>query len=155
MFTPTGFDSRADYFRFMWARKFLTADRRQEFTYAKSKLEILGEGLSKPALGLTNYALQNIRNPLMITALTLAAIGVTTILFYPDQFVRQVVQFMPFALCLKAWMIKAGLYAATQMMIIGVGLRTLGRLNNLQLRNAWAQRQVIPIFIGTELIRFN
>lgn len=153
--TPTGFDSYKQYFQFAFAKEFRLQENYDPFVYPKSALERVGEGLAKPFTGFTDYSLKNIRNPLFITTLAMTAICAVTILFYPDRVVQWVERFIPMVLNVKPWMVKAGFYTVIQSMILGLGLRTLGRLNNPSLWETWTlePRKIIPISLGTEIVR--
>jgi len=153
--TPTGFDSYHHYFQFVFAKEFRLQENHDPFVYSKSVLEHVGGILAKPFTGFTDFSLKNIRNPLFITSLALTAICGVTILFYPDRVVQWMERFIPVVLNVKPWMIKAGFYTAIQSVILGIGLRTLGRLNNAVLWEAWTTlpRRIIPISLGTVVVR--
>lgn len=155
MLTPTGFESYKEYFQFVLAREYRDAHTNEKFEYPKSRLEILGDWLSKPAIGLTDRAILNIRNPLMITALAVVAIGITTLIFYPDQVVQHITRTIPITKKIEPWMIKGVMYLIACTTIFGLGLRADQRLANLTLRNNWDQtpRKIVPISIGTVRVK--
>lgn len=147
-FTPTGFNSFSEYWHFAWAREFWDVDGEERIAYAKTRLEQLGDVLVYPVMRITDHAMRNIRNPLMILSVTLTAIIAVTILFYPEELARVVTRAIPMAQQVKPWMIKAALYTTLQVLILGIGLRTLGRLDpSGELWTLWDQmpRKLSPL----------
>lgn len=138
------FSGYADYLRFSLAKGFSSNEAApyHSFRYAKNRCEKVGNWLAKPILHPIDFSLRNGRNPLFITALTVGAIFMTTLLFYPTVFAGI------FTATLAA-NIKAMAFIATQSAITGLGLRTLGRLNNRELMEKWDQHCLIPQRIGS------
>ena len=100
--------------------------------------------------------MRNIRNPLMTLSVTLTAILAVTILFYPEELMQFVSRAIPLAQQMQPYMVKVALFTTVQVTILGLGLRTFGRLSHSgELWRAWDQtpRQIIPIAIGTQVIR--
>ena len=156
LLTPTGFQSFVEYSQFIWAREFRDVHNHERVIYAKTRLERLGDFMVRPVLGIGDYAMRNIRNPLMILTVTLTAILGVTILFYPAELLNTVARFIPLAKQVKPWMIKAGLFSVLQFTILGLGVRTLGRLDpGGELWRLWNQmpRRVMPIWLGTQIVR--
>jgi hypothetical protein len=154
-FTPNGFHSFSEYWQFAWAREFRDVDDHERVLYAKTRFERLGDFMVYPVMKISDHAMRNIRNPLMILSVTLTAIVAVTILFYPEELMRVVSYAIPLAQQVKPWMLKAAFYSALQVTILGIGLRTLGRLDpSGELWTAWNQspREMIPIAVGTQLV---
>lgn len=154
-FIPIGFQSFSEYWKFAWAREFRDIGNQERVVYAKTRLERLGDMMTYPVMKIADYALLNIRNPLMILSVTLTAIIGVTILFYPAELMRIVTRLVPLAQKLKPWMVKGAGYVVLQTTIVGIGLRTLGRLDpSGELWNRWnhSPRQVIPIAVGTQIV---
>lgn len=153
LYSIDSFDSFRDYFRFVFAREFYRVDANQipqdKFEYTRGNLEGLGVTITKLGTFLADGSLRNITNPIFITALGIAAIAMVTILFYPTQFVGAVGYVLPAVHSIKPWMLKFGLYLSLQSMTIGMIVRTLGRLRNDQLMQAWTRREIIPIPLGS------
>ncbi len=84
----------------------------------------------------------------MILALTVSAIAVVTIAFYPAQFMATSYAVLPFLEGVKPWMVKFGLYLMVQATMTGIGLRAFGRVCNLNLREAWQKSELQAIHIG-------
>ncbi len=155
-FTPIGFNSFSEYWQFAGAREFWDVDNNERVIYAKTRMEHLGDFLAYPLMKITDYAMRNIRNPLMILSVTLTAIIGVTILFYPEELVNVVSRVIPIAQQLKPWMIKVALYMTLQITILGIGLRTMGRLNPFgELWIVWNQtpRVIVPIALGTNIVQ--
>lgn len=147
----TGFESFAAYKNFVFAKFFWDNEQHAPFFYEKNRLEKLGDYLT-PALRGLDFAGKNIRNPLFITALVVMAIAATTIAFYPVQFFALVdkVSFVR----VSPQLAKFALYFAVQTTIMGLALRTLGRLcPNGPLMQAWRAQKLTPISIGTVIQR--
>lgn len=144
------FDSCRDYFSFVFAKGFYDPKEKTVVDYPKNLLEKVGGVILAPAFTSTDQLLQNIKNPLVITALTLAAIAIVTIAFYPATFVGMIGIVIPFIWSIQPWMIQLAVYGAVQLNILALCLRTFGRLSNPSLTQAWTNRNVIPIAIGTQ-----
>ena len=153
MFTPTGFNSFSHYFQFAFAKEFRMAETGEKFEYAKTVLEHAGRVLTKPLLGLGDHSLMNLTNPLMIVALTTASAVAVTIAFYPKQLMDAISKVVPPVRKIKAEHVKLGLFILVEATILGIGLRTFGRLSNSSLMAAWTQRTIMPILLGTVVIR--
>lgn len=149
----TSFNSVGDYFRFGNAKSFFHSGEQKFFEYPKNLLERIGDRLVKPVASTTDFLLVNIRNPLMILALTVAAIALVTIAFYPTVFMNALGAVIPFVFSIEPWMVKLAVFAAVEINILGVGLRTLGRLTNKVLMQAWTNKEIIPISLGTQIIK--
>lgn len=148
---PT-FDSVKHCFQFIVAKDFYSHCQDQVFSYPKNWTEKVGNALLIPFTLPTDRALQNIKNPLVITTLALVAIALVTIAFYPVQFVNAVETVAPFIFKIQPYTLKFCAYMATQAIILGLGLRTLGRMNNPHLIGEWNPRKLIPLFLGTVIV---
>ncbi len=147
--TPTGFTSWPDYFRFTLAREFVPAEHNHAPSIPLNWMERTGHALSRPFLNPINSLLKNIKNPLVITALTIVAIAAITIIFYPAQFAAALYTVAPFLTHIQPWMMKGALFVGVEIIIGTLGLRALGRVCNPLLRTAWHTHQIIAIPIGT------
>lgn len=137
------FDTFSSYVRFTFARDFIKKDPSEiSFHYTKNKWEKTGDFLTKPVLKPIDFSGRNSRNPFFITALTIAALFVATVLFYP----AMVSGFLTIPVVVG---IKTALYTLTQITIVGLCLRTLGRLNNPVLMSEWDKHNLIPQRIGS------
>ena len=132
------FDGIKDYIAFALARKFVTNEG--ETFQSQTFQEKLGGYLVTPLLKPAHFCMKNIRNPLMIVALTLGALFVSTLLFYPATLS---------AIMLAVPVIKLTTYLTLQTTIVGLCLRTLGRLANRELMEAWDAHQLTPIGLGS------
>lgn len=132
------FNSFTDYLRFVCARKFVTDDNRTFRTENKS--ERWGGYLVTPLLKPLNFCLQNIRNPLMVVALTVGALFMSTLIFYPASLS---------ALAIAVPIIRLTAFTLTQATIIGLCVRTLGRLANKPLMQAWEAGSIYPVGLGS------
>lgn len=138
------FSSAGEYFRFIGAKEFVNCDKGDTFDYPTNALEKIGNALSKPVLATTDLGLRNIRNPLVITAITIAVIALITLVFYPVT-VAGVIAFS-----IQPWVLKLSFYLIAQITTLGIGLRALGRLNNNAIAVAWNAKTILPIQIGSE-----
>ena len=144
------FSSIRDCFRFVSCREFWHQTVSEgPFSYEKSRAEKLGDLLIRPVFKNADSALKHIREPYMITALTLAALGTVTLVFYPEQCAEFLTDTIPIGAVVKPWMVKFGVYLGTEATILGIGMRTIGRLSNLDLMSAWREKRVFPVPIGT------
>jgi hypothetical protein len=145
------FESYRDYFNFVWAKGFYNIKRQEQIQYPSNFLEKAGRGFLAPAFVPLDQLLQNIKNPLVITALTVTAIAIVTIAFYPATSASMIGTLFPFIFKIQPWMLKFAVFAAVELNILGIGIRTLGRLCNAELMQAWTRREVIPISIGAQV----
>lgn len=137
------FDRFSDYLRFAGAREFTYRDQKDtSFKYTKNRCEKIGHALAKPVIGPLDFIGRNSRNPLLIAALTITAVFVATLIFYPS--VIAIVFTATVVVCLKA-----AAFTLTQAAIVGLCLRTLGRLNNQELMRKWAAHRLSPQSIGS------
>jgi hypothetical protein len=132
------FSSLGSYIRFAAARKFEVEDGAS--IKARTCMERLGGYMVTPLLGPAHFCMKNIRNPLMIAALTVSALFFATLLYYPST-LALIVAGIP--------AIKMGSYLTVQTTILGLCLRTLGRLNNEELMQKWDAGKLKPIAVGT------
>lgn len=119
------------------------------FEYEKNWAERWGDAMVRPVFKNTDTALRHIREPYMITALTLAAIGMVTLVFYPEKCGEFLTDTLPIGDYIKPWMIKFGVYLGTEAVILGAGLRTFGRYDNQELIDAWREKRILAIPMGT------
>lgn len=138
------FASFKSYCRFAMAREFVHKETGSPFIYAKKRLEKIGDLLASPLIKPGDFVLKNIRNPLFVTAAVIIGLALTTLLFYPA--------IIP-SLVLFTFTVKAGIFLLCQSTILGIGLRTLGRLGHPELMSAWDRQKLAPVPIGAILIR--
>jgi hypothetical protein len=133
------FDSAREYLSFSGAYDFYDRAHHCSYHYPKNLLEQMGEGIIYPISKSVNGTLKNIRKPSVILALTLSAIALVTFAFYPSVFSKS------FTLS----HLKFPIFLTLEFNILGLGMRTLGRLGNPTLSQSWMRREIIPIPIGT------
>lgn len=143
------FDSYIDYFRFSCAKGFYNLTDEKEVAYPKNILEKVGNKILAPIVVPMDRLLKNIRNPLVIVALTIAAIAIATIAFYPEVVAAAIGTALPFLLKIEPWMLKFAVFSAIELNILALGLRTLGRLCNKDLMQAWKNKEIDSFAIGT------
>lgn len=153
MLAPLEFNSWRGYFRFSFAREFAHHDGHEYriLNYPRNILERVGNFMTRPFLMPTDYLLREIKNPLVITALTVAALAVASFIFYPAQFLSVVYTIIPIAKSLQLWMVKAAAYTAINILIAGVGIRTIGRLCNSKLMKVQREGNLAPITLGSQV----
>lgn len=128
------------FFPRFWAFSIAYSFRDKEgnsFIYEKNTLEKAGHFLRLGVGMATNTLFREIRNPIMIIALTALALLGVSIAFYPATALNVIASVCPILLKTKPWMARFALYLLCQSTILGIGLRTLGRLNNDLLVKAW------------------
>lgn len=148
MLTPTGFPSWRNYFQFALAREFVTTDENQPYVYERNWMETVGQNISRPLVNPVNFLLREIKNPLVILALTVSAIAVVSLVFYPAQFLGVVYTVLPFLSKVQPWMVKAALFVGVEATIAAIGLRAFGRMCNQDLRRAWHANEIRALQIG-------
>ncbi len=150
MVKATGFPSWLNSFHFAFARQFAPADPQRSVNIAMNRLEKLGHFLSKPILQPLNFFLREIKNPLVILALTVSLVAIATLIFYPAQFMLVVTTVLPFLAKVEPWMVKLALFVCVETVILGIGLRALGRMCNKELRKQWHDQKIVPVHIGAK-----
>lgn len=142
----SGFDSITGYWKFVNAKEFTKKDEFDTaFAYKKNLCERIGGILVYPILQPVDFSIANSRNPLMILTLTICALFATTVIFYPSVIAGMFI--------ISGTIIKAVFFTLTQTMILGIGLRALGRLNNSSLMNEWEKDHLNTQAIGTIRLR--
>ncbi len=148
MIIPTGFQSWKDYFDFTLARKFVDTENQNDFQYPRNLAEKIGQVVSRPVIEPLSFATKNIRNPAFVLALSTSAIALTTIAFYPNQFMAVISRTVPFVLKTEPWMVKLGTYLSLEATIFGLGLRAFGRVSNQELLASWQERKIMAVRLG-------
>ena len=146
------FDSYRDYFSFIFAKDFYDLKQKQMMDCSVHPLEKVGGAILSPLFKPLDQILQNIKNPLVITALTTTALAIATLIFYPVHFMDILTKAIPLIGRIQPWMVKLALFCVVELNILALGLRTLGRLSNATLVQAWNRRDVEPIAIGAQII---
>lgn len=137
------FDTLVSYLHFGLCRNFsVNIASSTPYHYTQNNLEKVGNFLSRPVLGPLDFSVRNGRNPLFILALTVVGVFTATMLFYPAVIAQAIT---PLALLV----IKTGSFIALQSAILGLGLRTLGRLNNPELMKAWDNAEIVSNRFGS------
>lgn len=147
MHAPRGFSSWRSYFHFTMARDFVDA-RTYEPWKERNIGERIGNLLMKPIFQPLNFLAREIKNPLVIVALTTTLIAITTLVFYPTELMAVVGTVFPFAMKIRPWMVKFALFLTVEGTICAIGLRAFSRLCNERLVAAWHARSILPLHIG-------
>ncbi len=143
------FDSIRDFVHFATAREFWHENMdKGPFAYEKNKAEQLGELLIRPIAMPLDGTFKRIREPYMITALTVAAISSVTLMFYPEEVVEKINFAFPLVSFIKPWFVKLAVFVGTESIIFGFGTRTIGRLSHGDLITAWNSRSIVAIPLG-------
>lgn len=140
------FASVTEYVHFCWAKKFCYAE------------DINREFPSHWVERLSNIALSPIQEPLhkileSNARLFFAIVGITgvvmeTCFFYPEETFGLMKTMCSPVFVLEPWMVKLGLYLASEGAITALMTRTFSRLNNTELIKVFTQHNVIPIHLG-------
>jgi hypothetical protein len=153
------------FFRLMFAKKFLdnTVKPQEGSTFAQTKgfsicqytpttLEKVGRVFQWGVAGFLDFFLRNFKNPLMIITLTAIAMVVTTFCFYPIVTFAGIVAVIPFLqYVITPTVLLAITFGIAQLTILGICLRTLGRLNNQGLMGRYNAGELKPILIGQKV----
>lgn len=147
--TPTGFATWNDYFSFVLAREYVSSDTGEIFPVKKGPLEKFGRACASLAVQPVDFLLREIRNPLVLLSMTVGALFLTSVAFYPTQTWNLAAQVLPFIKGIKSYHVHAFFYGTSQSVILGLGTQALGRLRNPALMEAFQNKRIIPISIGT------
>jgi hypothetical protein len=153
MIAPTGFSNWKEYFSFVLAREYVSAETGEDFASKEGRLEKAGRSLAAIGTKPVDFFLREIRNPLVLLSTTAAALFLTSILFYPAQTWAITTAIFPFVERVKHHHIHALGYAISQSIILGLGARAYGRLGNRELMDAFRAKKIIPLSIGTQKVR--
>jgi hypothetical protein len=144
------FHSPRDYFQFVCAKGYYQPGADHLFDHHPNYLEKIGDRMLHPFTTAADRTLKNIRNPAVLSSITITALALVTIAYYPSQLIKVIKNFVPFLFEVKN--LRFGLYAVSQYHILALGIRTLGRLSNhSHLLPAWTRREIVPISIGSQL----
>lgn len=139
-----------NYLSFAFAREFCNPRESDEpFIHQKGFLEKAGGILVSPFLRPCDGLLKNIKEPFMITAMTVSAMGLTTLFFYPEETVNALKVVFPFVSYIQPKVVKFAVFIGSEATLLGFGLRTYGRLSNAALVNAFESKTVVPLSLGT------
>lgn len=148
---PGSLEVARDHLRFVSAREFWRVDGSEgSCSRNKNWIERAGDILLAPYTSSTDRVLRDIDKPYMVTALTLAALGIATLVYYPEQTAELALKVAPLKDYVMPWMVKFGVYIATESVILGVGLRTLGRQSDRELVSDWRGGRVVAIPLGSD-----
>ncbi len=145
----SGFDSFRDFAVFALAREFSGDEPAKPDPQQSNWLICSGETLTKATLLPLDFALRQLKNPSMAVVFTIAALVAASVFFYPLQTAAAVQLICPWARHIARWQIRLLGYSAIQLGILGLGIRTLGRLNDPKLMEAYRLKTVAPISIGS------
>ncbi len=155
--TPTGFDSWKHYFSFAMAREYAAPQRQGQEPitppHQPNSVERVGHSLAAVVISPLDAVLRGIRNPLVVVSTALVLIFLASIAFYPVQTWGLVTTVLPFVSKIQAHHIQAVCYGVSQVVILGLGVRTIGRLSNEALMRAYRAKEVVPVPIGAILRR--
>jgi hypothetical protein len=145
---PAGFDSWHSYSSFCFAREFADRQTGDVVERRMTRLEKIGHYLAAALSAPLDAVLREFRNPLVIVALTVSMLFIASIVFYPVQAMALACRILPFLRHVRPWHAKAALYALSQTVLLGLGLRSVGRLSDPNLMSAYLQKKIMPIPIG-------
>jgi hypothetical protein len=145
---PRGFQSWGSFSRFAFAREFLIDGAPRERPLLEKGVNLLTGILLKPY----DYFLRNIYSPPLVAAVTLTALVAVTMFFYPKQFHTAACKILPPFKRLQAKHLRFTLFTLSQMLIWGIGIRTLSRLNDSALMRAWVQGRAVAVPLGAERV---
>ncbi|HEY4255411.1 MAG TPA: hypothetical protein VGM34_03585 [Chlamydiales bacterium] len=151
--TPNGFNTWREYFSFTLAREYMSRDTGELFSFQPGYLERAGKVFSFVVLTPLDAFLRGIRNPLVILSLTMISLFFVSIAFYPVQTWALASSAIPLIKGIKSSHIQAACYLVSQGLILGLGLRAVGRLSNQSLMDAYRAGSIVPVPIGARVIR--
>lgn len=153
------FDSYRQYAGFTFAREFFHRDSKEIFHYQKNVLEKAGGALTFVVLKPADKLILKIRSPLVVLSAVIIGIALTTILFYPAQSVAVALYIFPPLVKTGPRVLKMGAFFLLQSTILGLGIRTLGRLSNPELMGMWERRgsdnlrMLTSMQLGSEILK--
>lgn len=145
-------DFRETSFAFAFAKEFRRKDTQAKYNYELGKVEKFGRTLMRGVESVLDLTLREIKNPILIIALTALTLLVVTIVYYPQQAWLLVTTVVPFAKSIEAWMVKMALYILTQITVSGIGLRAFGRFSNPILCQAWRNNELEAVMLGDKRV---
>ena len=114
----------------------------------KNAIEKMGDILIWPLFKNSDSFLRRIREPYMITAMTVTSIGIATLLFYPEESINTINNVVPITSLIDPKVVKFAVYLWSEATIFGFGARTFGRLSNNTLMTAWNHKNIVAVPIG-------
>lgn len=151
------FDSTADYFHFVFAREFRTSDAEAKLFDGSVHpslsgrigvfLERVGGVLTAPILWTGDKLWQN--KPIFCIVITAILIAAISYAIFPAATVAWLVSIAPFLAKIAPKIPQAAVFALGEATVLGVGLRALGRMSNIDLVKAWNNKEVFAVRFGS------
>jgi hypothetical protein len=143
------FTSFHDFGRFIWARQFVDTQTNSVIV-SKNRCERLGDLLTAPLLTPIDIATRNMYDPKVIISAVMISLAAISIAYYPDKTIGVISKAIPKAVELAPSTLRFAMFCWMQISIIGLGLRTWGRLDpNSPLLQKWDANQVLSIPLGS------
>ena len=137
------------HFQFVVAKNFQNKDG-SSFLYSLSLCERLGKILLVPFTFPLEFLLSFFSWQIVLMIITMTALVMASIFYYPDQIAKVISWIVPLISREQA---KFLCYLWIQCYLIGMLLRTLGRLSNPVLKNAWISGNLQAILPGARPAR--
>lgn len=142
------FPSLSNLVSFLVAKEYRNANNLAEKANTNVVEKLAGRLLTPiqlPSHGL----LSSYDQPIMITVVTVAGIGLWTLFNYPQQ-VLEKVQFVcsPF-FDFEPWMVRFSWYILSQTMLAAFWMRSVARLRDGELTQKWHSQQIVPFHLGS------
>jgi hypothetical protein len=148
---PVGFDSFTDLASFILAKDFyLTQDEGSlALLPPPNRLESLANLPLFVVQEPIDQVVTNIKKPIAAVIILVVGGALWTLYCYPNQSLEMVQKICLPVHKVEVWVIKTCLYAFGLLQINCLWLRTIFRLNNSTLREAWSKRQIAAVHIGS------
>lgn len=144
---PTHFSSWGDYLKFVFAKGFYNPETEEEI--APSTMEKISQKIYGIFQKPIDMMLTNIKEPWFIAGINIVGVTAVTVAIYPDQSFEVLKTACSPFFQLEPGNLKSVVYGLIQTTIFGLWARTMARLNDSQLVNAWEKREILPIHLGS------
>jgi hypothetical protein len=146
------FDSIRSYGQFVGAKEFWNAELENgPFDYERNWGENAGSAMIYLVNRGTDLSLRNLTNPVIVPVLGTLAVGIATLVWYPDETIQVIEDVLPDGL-ITPERIKLVSYLTSLDVITGVVMRAIGRMSNKNLSTAWNTQKIVPIQLGTTIV---
>lgn len=143
------FPSISNYLHFLCAKKFSYAEENTPFP--PNFFERIASAALAPLQNSLGKLIENINKPIIAAPIGIIGVGLITVFFYPDISFGILQKTCAPIVELESWMLKFAFFILCQSMLISAGVRTIARLNDSALLQAWHEKKIVPVHIGSSL----
>ena len=146
------FSSSKKHLEFIMARDFCQSDSKGDVTLfqrQKPWSEIIGQALCFTVEKLFHFILIQPRRRIGILIFTALSMFIITLFFYPLPALYA--SLMLIGQTQNFWIFKLATFLLMETTLLGYGMRAFGRYGSPELKEAWGNKTIVPLHIGSVL----